>query len=71
MGSILLKQEKYAEAEKYLRRALMAKEQALKPGHLSIAHTLDNLAAALDAQGRQIEADKYRRRAAGIRRKTG
>jgi uncharacterized protein HemY len=71
MGAILLKQEKYGEAEKYLRRALAAKEQALKPGHLSIAHTLDNLAAALDAQGRQIEADKHRRRAEAIRRKAG
>jgi len=71
MGAILLKQEKYSEAEKYLRRALAAKEQALKPGHLSIAHTLDNLASALDAQGRNIEADKFRRRADGIRRKTG
>jgi uncharacterized protein HemY len=71
MGAIMLKQERYGEAEKYLRRALAAKEQALTPGHLSIAHTLDNLAAALDAQGRQIEADKYRRRAEGIRRKAG
>jgi len=69
MGAILLRQEKYGEAEKYLRRALDAKQQALKPGHLSIAHTLDNLASALDAQGRGIEADKYRRRAENIRRK--
>jgi tetratricopeptide (TPR) repeat protein len=69
MGAILLKRENYKEAEKYLRRALAAKEMALKPGHLSIAHTLDNLAAALDGQGRQIEADRYKRRAEGIRQR--
>jgi len=43
----------------------------LKPGHLSLAHTLDNLSAALAAQGRQLEADKFRRQAEAIRRKAG
>jgi len=69
MGAILLKQEKYKEAENYLRRALAAKEKSLKPGHLSLAHTLDNLSTALDAQGRQDEAEKYKRRADGIRQR--
>ena len=40
---------KSKEAEKFLRRALAIKEQVLKPGHLSIAHTLDQLAVVLAA----------------------
>ena len=64
-----MKQEKFKEAEKFLRSALAAKEKSLKPGHLSIAHTLDNLALALDGQGRQIEAERLRKRAEGIRQR--
>jgi hypothetical protein len=41
----------------------------LKPSHLSVAHTLDSLSAALDGQGRQIEAQKVKRRSEAIRRK--
>jgi uncharacterized protein HemY len=69
MGAIYLEQEKYKEAEKFLRAALAAKEKALKPSHLSVAHTLDSLSAALDGQGRQIEAQKVKRRSEAIRRK--
>jgi Tfp pilus assembly protein PilF len=59
---MLLAQDKYLEAEKFLRRALAVKEQVLKPDHRSIAHTLNNLVIALEAQGKNDEAAKYRRR---------
>ena len=67
MGAIQLKQGKYSDAEKYLRRALASKEKALSPGNLSIAHTLEALAASLDGQGRQLEAEKFKRRAERMR----
>ena len=44
------------------------KEQVLKPGHRSIAHTLNNLVIALDAQNKNAEAEKYRARAAELER---
>jgi hypothetical protein len=69
MGAIQLKQEKFKEGEKYLRRALAVKEKALKPGNLSIAHTMDNLVAALDGQGQHSEAERFRKRAEAIRQR--
>jgi Tfp pilus assembly protein PilF len=68
LGAIRLKQKRYAEAEQYLRQALAAKDKTLTPGHLSIAHTLDNLAVALESQGKHAEAQKYKRRADAMRK---
>ena len=70
LGAIRLKQKRYAEGELYLRQALAAKEQALEPGNLSIAHTLDNLSIALQAQGKRDEALKLKKRADAIRQAT-
>jgi tetratricopeptide (TPR) repeat protein len=69
MGAIQLKLEKPRDAEKYLRRALTAKEKVLKPGNLSVAHTLDVLAASLEVQGRLPEAAKLKQRAEGMRQR--
>ena len=65
VGTMLLAQEKYPEAEKFLRRALAVKEQVLGPEHRSVAHTLNNLALVLQAQGKNDEAARYRRRVEG------
>jgi uncharacterized protein HemY len=69
MGAIYLERQQYKEAEKFLRAAIAAKEKTLKGSHLSVAHSLDSLAIALDGQGRQIEAEKMKSRAEAIRRK--
>ena len=68
MGAIRLNQKRYAEAEIYLAQALVAKERSSKPGNLSIASTLDNLAVALEAQGKREEALRIKGRADAIRR---
>jgi hypothetical protein len=58
---MLLAQDKYLDAERFLKRALAVKEQVLKPGHRSISHTLNNLVIALEAQNKNAERKSTRR----------
>jgi Tfp pilus assembly protein PilF len=68
LGAVLQAQERYADAEPVLRRALAMKEKTLGPNNPSVAHTLSNLAQVLDALGRKAEAEKLAARAAAIHR---
>lgn len=71
LGANLQMQERYKEAEPLLRRALAMKEKVLGMQHLSIAHTLTNLAEVSEALGRKDEAAKLRLRAESIRMQAG
>jgi tetratricopeptide (TPR) repeat protein len=60
-------QERYAEAEPLLTRALTIREKARGPDNGEVADTLHNLASAYRGQGRAAEAEPLLARALPIR----
>ena len=57
---------KYPEAEPYLTRALMEREQTLAPGHPDVAMSLNNLAMLYYSQGQYAKAEPLYQRALAI-----
>jgi tetratricopeptide (TPR) repeat protein len=71
LGFTYNKQGKYAEAEKYYRRALEICEQAGRSGEMDLSATLHNLAANSGKQGRFEEAIGELKRALQIEERRG
>lgn len=57
---------RFAEAERYYRRALAIQERLLGPRHGEVGITLNNLAGAMGAQGRLPQAEPVLRRALAV-----
>ncbi|MGH8617450.1 MAG: tetratricopeptide repeat protein [Burkholderiales bacterium] len=56
----------YAAAEEALKQALVIREKVDGPNSLEVSRTLNNLALAADAQGKQEEAKAWRQRSLDI-----
>lgn len=67
LGELYCAQERYAEAEPLLRRALHILEVSLGPTHTEVAAHLENLARLLHATARGREAQELEERAGSIR----
>jgi tetratricopeptide (TPR) repeat protein len=63
------KQDRTADAEPLLKRALAIYEKALGPDHPKVAETLENLIALYRGENRTAEAEPLDRRALAIREK--
>ncbi len=66
LGSLLMVQGRYAEAEPLIRRALAIDEQGYGPDHPKVGRDLNNLANLLQNRNRLAEAEPLYRRALAI-----
>lgn len=69
LGELYRRQEKYAEAEPLLKRALDMRQKIMRPDHLDLALTMERYAATLRMLGKQDEALKLEEQALAIRAK--
>jgi tetratricopeptide (TPR) repeat protein len=67
LGTLYLKQGRFAAAEPLLKRALKVSEGANGPEHAAVAPILDSYADVLDKLGKSGEAARMRARARAIR----
>ncbi|MBD1889355.1 tetratricopeptide repeat protein [Coleofasciculus sp. FACHB-SPT9] len=58
LGLILYDDDRYEEAESLHREVLKIRTEILVTGHSCIAFSLNNLASALEKQGKDVEAEK-------------
>ena len=69
LGELYCVQERYAEAEPLLRRALHIREVSLGSSNTDVATDLDNLASLLHNTSREWEAKELEEQAKSIRNK--
>ncbi len=69
LGSLYESQERFAEAEPPLKRALAIREKAFGPDHPLVATSLSNLAHLYQREGRTAEAQELEKSAKAIREK--
>jgi hypothetical protein len=65
LAACLIRQNKHAEAEPFLRRALESRERALGESHPETLRSCGTLGSTLRALGREQEAEELQRRAQG------
>ena len=58
LAGVLLDQDKFADAEEYMREALAMRRKVLDRDHPTVAVSLHNLGAVLGRQGKFVEAEK-------------
>jgi eukaryotic-like serine/threonine-protein kinase len=66
VSTALLDQQRFGEAETYLRRALAKRERILGPDHVDVAETLIGFGTLWDSQGRPDRSLPYQERALRI-----
>jgi CHAT domain-containing protein/Tfp pilus assembly protein PilF len=69
LALLYLQQDRYADAEPLLKRALAVREKALGPDHPTVAPELNNLAKLYDDQNRYADAELLYKRALAIHEK--
>ncbi len=69
MGGLLLTQDKFAEAEPYLREALDKRRRVLGPDHTDTLTSVDLVGVLLQSQGKFAEAEPYYREGLERRRR--
>jgi len=67
LAGIYVAQGQYAQAEPLYKRSLAICEKALGPNHPDVARNLENLAFLYRTTKQEMEADKFKARAARIR----
>lgn len=67
LGTLLLRQARYQDAEPLIRQALRIREETKGKDHIDTASSLNNLAGLLCSEGKYADAEPLYRRALQIR----